>query len=332
MNKIKKVVLREDYLSICDNANEAIVLAQMIYWSERVKDADKLLQEENDHLKKEEGTERELFHGWIYKSASQLEEELMGFVSRRTITNVFKKLIEKGFLYKRRNPKLKWDRTYQYRVDLICIAKELKNNGYFLEGYSLDLESEVSNAKENIADPLENIANGKEEIANRKAPVAKQYQRLLTEIKNKDYNISQRSFDELRIIFNMAYKQIYKTYYTFSNKDIDLIKSHSKDSDSIEKILKVFLALPYYYSHKLEESPKIEQYHFTPTFILTTFRFNDIISSFYNIPKIKLSVMKEIYSDEFEEFSKNYDKLSFYELNNPEVILEEFEKEIGVSL
>jgi len=324
LNKIRKVVLREDYLSICDNPNEAIVLAQMIYWAERVKDADKLIIEENKFLKKENEEERELFHGWIYKSALQLEEELMGFVSRRTITNVLKTLVDKGFLFKRNNPKLKWDRTFQYRVNLILIAKKLKENNYVLEGYSFDVENEDSNALENITTPLAKIANGKAKIANRKAPIAKQYQRLLTKIINKNYKNSLReNFDEDLLIqlFKKSYSSIYNSNYTFSKEDLKLIK-HFSETD-FENVFKAFISLPFYYNIKLEQSGSIENYHFTPSFIFKTFRFNQILSDYSNNPLIQLNIIKEYFPEKLVKFKENYKNFSFDELNNPEIILKE---------
>lgn len=48
MEKIKKVVLREDLLAITGDFRKAIILKQFIYWSERVSDADKFIEKENE--------------------------------------------------------------------------------------------------------------------------------------------------------------------------------------------------------------------------------------------------------------------------------------------
>lgn len=45
---------------------------------------------------------------------------------------------------RRRNPKFKWDKTWQYRVDLQLIQKDLQKLGYSLEGYSLFIEEKFS--------------------------------------------------------------------------------------------------------------------------------------------------------------------------------------------
>ena len=48
VNKIKKAVLREDLLAITGDFRKAIILKQFIYWSERVSDADKFIEKENE--------------------------------------------------------------------------------------------------------------------------------------------------------------------------------------------------------------------------------------------------------------------------------------------
>ena len=49
--RIKKAVIREDLLSITNDYRKAIILNQFIYWSERVSDADKFIQKENEIAK-----------------------------------------------------------------------------------------------------------------------------------------------------------------------------------------------------------------------------------------------------------------------------------------
>lgn len=44
-----------------------------------------------------------------------------------------------GYISKRNNPKYKWDRTLQYRVNLVNIAKDLKKNGYPLSDYKIEI-------------------------------------------------------------------------------------------------------------------------------------------------------------------------------------------------
>lgn len=50
-----------------------------------------------------------------------------------------KKLIEAGWVDERNNPKMKWDHTKQYRVNLVKIQKDLNQVGLYLEGYKINI-------------------------------------------------------------------------------------------------------------------------------------------------------------------------------------------------
>lgn len=138
-NKIKKAVIREDLLSITKDYRKAILLNQFIYWSERVSDADKFIEKENEIAKNNGEVERELFYGWIYKTAEELADEVMLGLSASQIRRYINDLVDLGYLLKRNNPKYKWDRTLQYRVNLVNIAKDLKKNGFPLSDYKIDI-------------------------------------------------------------------------------------------------------------------------------------------------------------------------------------------------
>ena len=144
--KIKKAVIREDLLSITNDFRKAIILNQFIYWSERVSDADKFIEKENEIAKSNGEDERELFYGWIYKTAEELAEEIMLGISASQIRKYINELVESGYISKRNNPKCKWDRTLQYRVNLVKIAKSLKKNGYPLSDYKIDIPEDDCNA------------------------------------------------------------------------------------------------------------------------------------------------------------------------------------------
>lgn len=138
-SKIKKAVIREDLLSITKDYRKAILLNQFIYWSERVSDADKFIEKENEIAKNNGEVERELFYGWIYKTAEELADEVMLGLSASQIRRYINDLVELGYLSKRNNPKYKWDRTLQYRVNLVNIAKDLKKNGFPLSDYKINI-------------------------------------------------------------------------------------------------------------------------------------------------------------------------------------------------
>lgn len=147
-NRIKKAVIREDLLSITKDYRKAILLNQFVYWSERVSDADKFIEKENEIAKNNGEVERELFYGWIYKTAEELADEVMLGLSASQIRRYINDLVELGYLSKRNNPKYKWDRTLQYRVNLANIAKDLKKNGFPLSDYKIDIpDDENTNAR-----------------------------------------------------------------------------------------------------------------------------------------------------------------------------------------
>lgn len=145
MRKLKRAVIKEELVELTGDFKEAIVLNQLIYWSERVKDSDQFLVEEIERKRKyadgsvesKEDIEENLKNGWIYKTADEMVDEVMLTVSSRTIDRIFVSLVEKEYISRRRNPKYKWDKTWQYRVNLNKIQIELNKLNYTLEGYSL---------------------------------------------------------------------------------------------------------------------------------------------------------------------------------------------------
>ena len=136
-NKIKKSVIREDLLAITGDYRKAIILNQFIYWSERVADADKFIEKENEIAQSNGEETRELFYGWIYKSAEEMADEIMLGLSASQVRKYIGNLVDMGYLSKRNNPKYKWDRTLQYRVNLVNIARDLKEKGYPLSDYKI---------------------------------------------------------------------------------------------------------------------------------------------------------------------------------------------------
>jgi hypothetical protein len=178
MEKLKRVVIKEELVALTGDFRAAIVLNQFLYWSDRIKDIDKYIKEENNRIKSHGITESgfQLNHGWIYKSSNELIDECM-FVTRKKVRgkDLFQKtnikeatmnetinyLVENGWLQKRQNPEYKWDRKYQYRVDFIKISKDLLELGFVLQGYNVfdvinkefsSIQSSGSNASSKIED------------------------------------------------------------------------------------------------------------------------------------------------------------------------------------
>lgn len=135
---LKRAVIKEELVKLTGNYIQAVLLNQFIYWSNRIKDYDQYVTEEKARMELEgEPTKFPLSHGWIYKKADELSEETMLGLNERTIRNHLKELIEMGYIEQRRNPNYKWDRTYQYRVNLTKIIRDLNRMGFHLEGYEM---------------------------------------------------------------------------------------------------------------------------------------------------------------------------------------------------
>ena len=139
MQKLKRAVIKEEYIAITGDFEKAVILNQFIYWSERVNDFDVFIKQENDRAIKNGYTETDFLNGWIYKTAEELSQETMLGLSVATIRKHIAVLIELGFIDERTNPKYKWDRTKQCRVNLVNIAQALYDKGFPFEDYKIQL-------------------------------------------------------------------------------------------------------------------------------------------------------------------------------------------------
>jgi hypothetical protein len=150
MGDLKRVVIKEEFVELTGDVVAAVILSQMLYWSERCRDADAFLREERDR----NGQDVELRHGWIYKSAPDLAEEIMLGVSKATVQRRLAELVEAGYLDRRDSPNA-WDNTYQYRPNIYLIQQELHRIGYVLDGYPLQFRFEDETHSEPSADHRE---------------------------------------------------------------------------------------------------------------------------------------------------------------------------------
>lgn len=166
--KTKKAIIKEELVELTGDFKLAIVLNQMIYWSERKEDSEVFIKEEiarlqkySEDVKDTEELEVNLLEssGWIYKKAEDLSVETMINVKPKAMREYLKVLVSNGWLDERRNPKLKMDRTLQYRVNILKIQLDLYNLGYSLEGYPLPV---VFSEKENTYFLKENTISEKE--------------------------------------------------------------------------------------------------------------------------------------------------------------------------
>ena len=151
MKKLKRAVIKEELVELTGDFRPALILNQFIYWIERMYDTDKYILEEKERaLKHEIEVSIDESKGWVYKTAEDLNEELMIGMSVPTIRKYIKQLVEQGYLIQRKNPKYKWDKTMQYRVDLYKIQLDLGKMGYVLEGFKLLPNIKIVEESENI--------------------------------------------------------------------------------------------------------------------------------------------------------------------------------------
>ena len=208
--KLKRAVIKEELVALTGNYVDAILLQQFIYWSERTRDVDSYIKEEKARSQKygEQAVIIEKSHGWIYKSSDELSNETMIGLTPSSIRRHLKELISNGWLNSRNNPRYKWDRTIQYRVDIIKIQRDLFSLGYALEGYKLDIST------------LFILENGISEIENQGEDNQKAIPEITTDITPQTTNIKDRHFSgknvctlsaEGKTLFDF-YRRYYEAY------------------------------------------------------------------------------------------------------------------------
>jgi hypothetical protein len=124
-------VIREEWVALTGDYKKAIVLGQLIYWSERVRDRALYQAEERERYLHPE-KEHTLNHGWFYKRAEVLSEETMMGVKPKAMREYVKFLVKQGWLDEKR-PVDTLDRTLYYRANLVKIHRDILQLGYTLK-------------------------------------------------------------------------------------------------------------------------------------------------------------------------------------------------------
>ncbi len=138
---MRSVIKEELYILLKRDHVKALILNQMLYWSERMLDFDRFITEERERAKEDrEDIHIDLTYGWIFKKAEELSNEIMIDLSKSGMLRHIKDLVDAGYLDQRRNPKNKMDKTYQYRVNIRKIQQDLLCMGLALEGYRIPLD------------------------------------------------------------------------------------------------------------------------------------------------------------------------------------------------
>jgi hypothetical protein len=140
-------LIRKELVSLTGNHTHAVILNQLLYWTQRTKDFSLMLEEEKN---RETATSAESSqYGWIYKTASDLVEETMLHIDRTTLRRYLKFLVKQKWLFERSNPQNKWNKTIQYRVNVQKIQEDLMTLGLKLSEIPL-LGLEKVNSKDAI--------------------------------------------------------------------------------------------------------------------------------------------------------------------------------------
>ena len=216
MKPLKRVVIKEELVELTGDFRPALILNQFIYWIERMYDTDKYILEEKERaLKHEIEVSIDESKGWVYKTAEELNDELMIGMSVPTIRKYIKQLVEKGYLIQRRNPKYKWDKTMQYRVDLYKVQLDLAKLGYALEGFKLlpniiiSEEAELIEEKEKTPTFAEVEAEDFKNLIDDNIILQedKEYSSNEKEIKEKNVNI-EKEVDIRELAYNLCLKEV----------------------------------------------------------------------------------------------------------------------------
>lgn len=130
--KLKRIVIKEEYVALLNCPKAAVILGQFMYWIDKRYDyKDFFIEEKENYLKDLQVTESiDVKHGWIYKKSEELAEETLLCANATTIRRIITKIVEKGYLLERRNPKYRYDRTFQYRPNTNLILKDLNELGF----------------------------------------------------------------------------------------------------------------------------------------------------------------------------------------------------------
>jgi hypothetical protein len=175
---LKRSVCKEELWVLCDYCwQEAIILNQLLYWTQNINQSDELIRQQVATFKKM-GMEKEaneiaklIRNGWFYKDSKELADELMQ-IKKTQVNKYLNQLEEKKFF--KSVPFSPTKRTRYIKVNVRYIRDELAKLGYTLEGFVFDDEvkpqenSQSGNRKSEISpiripDEDENIENPSDE-------------------------------------------------------------------------------------------------------------------------------------------------------------------------
>lgn len=235
MERLKRAVIKEEFIAITGGFEKALILNQFLYWSERVSDFDEFIKQENERAVQQGEEPRELTNGWIYKRAEDLSSETMLNLSKQRMRAYITELVEEGFVDERENPKYKWDRTKQYRVNLVNIVNALQEKGYTLEGYKVELAS----SKMELGYSKMELHSNQNGTAIPKTTTETTLETTLEKKKIKEQNLK----DEFQILWKMYPKKIDKAkslgYYIKARKNGTTFEEVKKGIENYKEYIKI---------------------------------------------------------------------------------------------
>lgn len=135
--------LRRAYVEMCDgNACAALLLANFEHWT---------------NLRAERGQD-----GWVYRSRDELRSDLFRAYGHAAIDKALCLLVDRGFIERRNNPKVGFDRKFQYQLGTEAIQAAIDSAGQTripddgsLAFLDCILEEQRSNTEEPREEPKE---------------------------------------------------------------------------------------------------------------------------------------------------------------------------------
>lgn len=222
IKRLKRAVIREEYVAITGDFQKAVILGQLIYWSERVSDFDAFIAAENARAKRHGMPTSDATEGWLYKTAEELADETMLGLSASNMRRNIRALIDMGFISERSNPKYRWDRTKQYRVNLVEVVQALAGKGYTLEGYKTEAPFfKIENGTVQNRKCFSILENRSSDLKNQNAQNEKTIPEITTEITSE--TIKQREYVPSANASGMSPVQ-YTPYICTPEKEIEIEK------------------------------------------------------------------------------------------------------------
>ncbi len=166
-DNLKRAVIKEELVALTGDFKKAVLLNQLIYWSNKTKDSLKFIQEEKERaINKSDEIDIENSRGWIFKKTEEISSETMLGLSPSNISTHLKVLIENKWIDRRRNPCKGWDKTFQYRVNLVKIIRDLYNLGYRLKEREEKINYLYDELTKLVIVPISETETGNSEIEN----------------------------------------------------------------------------------------------------------------------------------------------------------------------